>query len=168
MHASKYILEGTQAVPEPDPNAWARWFETANRMVAVTQVTREIQVVTVFLGIDHNDAPWGVPVLFETRVAWAGGALDRACWRYSTWEAAVQGHAEMCQRCEQALAGAPVSLAAEPLTMAATLQALRQRGGIDRDETIPDDTQLSWAEWTAKVEALLAECPQWQQTAGER
>jgi hypothetical protein len=168
MPVGKYILDGTRPVPEPDPIAWARWFETANRMVAVTQVTREIRVVTVFLGINHSDAPRGAPVLFETRVSGAGGALDRACWRYSTWEEAVQGHAEMCQRCEQALAGAPRPGEGEPLTMAETLQALRERGGSDRDEAIPDDTQLSWTEWTAKVEALLAEWAQRQQAEGGR
>jgi hypothetical protein len=136
-------------------------------LVAVTQVTREIQVVTVFLGIDHNDAPGGAPVLFETRVTGADGALDRACWRYSTWDEAVLGHAEMCQRCEQARAGAPVPRVGEPLSMTETLLALRARGGSDKDEAIPDDTQLSWAEWTAKVEALLAECAQRQQTVGK-
>jgi hypothetical protein len=126
-----------------------------------------VQVLTVFLGIDHNYAPWGEPVLFETRVAWAGGPLDHECWRYSTWEEAVQGHAEMCQRCEQTLAGESRPRVVEPPTMAETLQALRERGGIDRDEAIPDDTQLSWAEWTAMVEALLTEWAQRQQAAGD-
>jgi hypothetical protein len=167
MPAGTYILEGTQPVPEPDPIAWVRWYTTANRLVAVTQVTREIQVVTVFLGIDHNDAPEGAPVLFETRVAGAGRPLDRACGRYRTWEEAVQGHTAMCQWCAQALASASGAREDAPRTMVETLLALRERGSSDRDEAIPDDTQLSWAAWTAKVEALLFEWAQRQSPAGE-
>jgi hypothetical protein len=167
MQAQTYILEGTQPVPEPDPVAWAHWCAAANRLVAVTQVTRELQVVTVFLGIDHNTAPDGAPILFETRVAGAGGPLAGACERSRTWEEAVQGHTAMSQRCVHALACAPGPQGSTPRTMTETLQALRTQGSSARDEAIPDDTQLSWAAWTAKVEALLAEWAQRQPPAGD-
>lgn len=74
----------------------------------------------------------------------------------------------MCQQFEQARASAPGPVVGAPQTMAETLPALRERGNSDRDEALPDDTQLSWAAWSAKVEALLAEWAQQQQTAGER
>jgi hypothetical protein len=167
MQARTYILEGTQPVPEPDPVAWARWCAAANRLVAVTQVTRALQVVTVFLGMDHNTTPGGAPILFETRVAGTGGPLEDACERYRTWEEAVQGHTAMSQRCVHALVSAPGPQGSTPRTMTETLQALRARGSSDQDEAIPDDTQLSWAAWTAKVEVLLAEWRQRQQPAGE-
>ena len=47
---------------------WARWFETADRRVALTHVTPWIEVSTVFLGIDHRWIGDGPPILYETMV----------------------------------------------------------------------------------------------------
>ena len=92
---TKYILDGHRAVPEADLLAWAEWFETADRQVVSTQVGK-VRVSTVFLGLDHNWAREGSPILFETMVF--GGFLDNEERRYCTWEEAEAGHAAMVKR----------------------------------------------------------------------
>jgi len=74
-----------------DVLTWARWFETAERTVASDHVG-DVHVSTVFLALDHNFGLEGPPVLWETMVF--GGALDQECWRYTSREAALAGHAE--------------------------------------------------------------------------
>jgi|SRR5882724_11404959 len=91
-----YILEGHKAVLLDDLLGWARWFETAELHVAHTQVTPNIRVSTVFLGVDHNFAGLGCPIIFETMVF--GGPLDGEQERYSTWEEAESGHEAMLKR----------------------------------------------------------------------
>ena len=93
-----YMLEGRRIVRTADLNTWAEWYETADRIVAKTQVDADVEVSTVFLGLDHRwPTPWkpGVseppPVLFETLVF--GGPYDGEMRRYCTWEEAEAGHA---------------------------------------------------------------------------
>lgn len=83
-----YILDGHAPVPEPDANKWGRWFETADRKVALDHVGF-VDVSTVFLGLNHG-FHGGVPLLFETMIF--GGPLADSCWRYATWDEAVAGH----------------------------------------------------------------------------
>jgi len=83
-----YILVGREPVPEPDLMAWARWFEDADRHVALTE-QGDVRVSTVFLGLDHG---WrGPPVLYET-MAFVGHD-SVGCERYATWTQAEAGHA---------------------------------------------------------------------------
>jgi len=89
MGTEKYILDGHKAVLEPDLIKWAIWFGTAKRHVAKTEITPEIKVSTVFLGLDHQYGD-GPPLIFETMVF--GGELDGQMERYSTWEEAETGH----------------------------------------------------------------------------
>lgn len=92
----RYIInENGQPEPAPDLLLWARWFETADRVVAKTEVGEDIMVSTVFLGTDHQ---WGdgPPILYETLVF--GGELDGEMERYSTQEDAKVGHAAMVER----------------------------------------------------------------------
>lgn len=72
---------------------WASWFETADRSVAQTQIG-PLRVSTVFLGLDHQ---WGdgPPVLWETMV-FADLEHSDHTRRYTSREAAVEGHAEVC------------------------------------------------------------------------
>jgi hypothetical protein len=91
-----YILDGKTPVPEPNLLKWAQWFANADadRLVAHT-MQEDVSVSTVFLGLDHNH--FGPrPLLFETMVFYArkSGETDR----YSTWEEAEKGHAEMVKR----------------------------------------------------------------------
>lgn len=84
---------------------WARWFEQASRdrsrIIAHDKNERrspeepEILVSTVFLGLDHNFGD-GPPHLWETMIL--GGPLDQYQERYSSREAALEGHARACER----------------------------------------------------------------------
>jgi hypothetical protein len=51
-----------------------------------------VTVSTVWLGLDHNWWPDRAPLIFETMIF--GGKLDLECWRYSTEEQALAGHAD--------------------------------------------------------------------------
>jgi len=90
-----YILEG-KTPKEVDMMEWAKWFETAERHVAKTEISKEVNVSTVFLGLDHNYGG-GTPILFETMIL--GGEHDEYQERYATYEEAEAGHivaVEMC------------------------------------------------------------------------
>lgn len=65
----------------------------ADYIVAKTQVSGEIEVSTVFLGIDHNWSEEGSPIFFETMVF--GGELDEKQACYTTWDQAEKGHASI-------------------------------------------------------------------------
>jgi hypothetical protein len=91
--ARLYILDGKTPVPEPDLLKWSEWFANADadRQVADT-VQGDVRVSTIFLGLDQNHfGP--TPLLFETMVFRAGKSAEMD--RYSTWEEAEKGHAEM-------------------------------------------------------------------------
>src|SRR5262245_42750654 len=84
-----YVLDNEgNAVPETDPLAWAKWFETADRTVART-VIGDVLVSTVFLGMDHGFRSPD-PVLWETMIF--GGEHGGEQWRYTSREAALAGH----------------------------------------------------------------------------
>lgn len=93
---NKYILN---ALGEPqevkDAVTWAQWFQTADRRLALTEVSPTTRVSTVFLGIDHQ---WGngPPLLWETMVF----RDDRGeeCVRTSTRQGAMIAHNEMVTR----------------------------------------------------------------------
>lgn len=95
----KYILEGHRPVPVDDLFVWARWFETADRIVANTD-RGDVRISTVFLGLDHNFGPSGPPLLFETLIF--GGPEDGYCARYSTWRQAEAGHQKAVEIAELA------------------------------------------------------------------
>ncbi len=84
----KYILDGHK-VKEVTLEEWVRWYETADRRVAKTNVTDDISVSTVFLGLDLSFGS-GPPQLFETMIF--GGEQHEYCHRYATWEQAEAGH----------------------------------------------------------------------------
>ena len=88
-----YILEGKKAVKCDEVLAWAKWYETGDRLVAKTD-NGEVRVSTVFLAIDHSFGE-GDPLLFETMIF--GGEHDEEQWRYSTWEEAEAGHKNACE-----------------------------------------------------------------------
>jgi len=52
----------------------------------------EVQVSTVFLGLDHGYGD-GPPVVFETMVF--GGKYSDEMWRYATYDEAEAGHQRM-------------------------------------------------------------------------
>lgn len=94
-----YVLDGHVPVAVEDVLAWGAWFDESNeeRRVALTyfdqDTPREVQVSTVFLGIDYNFSPNGLPLVFETMVF--GGDYDQYTDRYTTWDEAEEGHARI-------------------------------------------------------------------------
>jgi hypothetical protein len=77
-----YILGGADGITPVecrDLLVWAEWFEHFDRRVALTEITKDVHVSTVFLGLDHSyerflaRAEWEPlppPILFETMVFW--------------------------------------------------------------------------------------------------
>ena len=102
----KYILVDGEPVEEPDLMAWGRWFEDADRQVALTYIdeARTVRVSTVFLGLDHTLArpcrDGAAPILWETMVF--GGKLDQEQERYETKAEAVAGHNEWVKKAQEA------------------------------------------------------------------
>lgn len=87
----KYILDGHEPVLCPDFILWGKWFGTAERILASTELGPDVRVSTVFLGIDHSWG-YGPPILWETMIF--GGEHDEYQDRYSTWDQAKKGHDE--------------------------------------------------------------------------
>ena len=75
------------------PITFARWAQLhrddAYHRIAYTEISDEVTVSTVWLGLDHG---WGTgPMLiFETMVF--GGPHDQDQWRYTTEVQALAGH----------------------------------------------------------------------------
>ncbi len=91
MRARNWILVGQTPVIEPDLMTWARWFETADRVVMRTEIPGGV-ISTVFLGLDHNFRDVGPPLLFETMI-FRDGESSGEQWRCSTWLEAEAQHA---------------------------------------------------------------------------
>src|SRR5215831_7124594 len=85
-----YILDADRHVVKVDIRAWSRKFGLMNRQVGLTEINGDVQVSTVFLGIDHRHFGEGPPLLFETMIF--GGKLDHSMWRYCSWDDAEAGH----------------------------------------------------------------------------
>lgn len=87
-----------------DYREWSRlWHDPSVKIVKQDTVCDgQFKVSTVYLGLDHS---WGdgPPLIFETMV-FTDGPLDEECWRYSTREDALRGHAAAIERCEFAYA----------------------------------------------------------------
>ncbi len=95
----KYILaeDGRTPVLVEDIRDWARWFETAERTLARTNLGALGEVSTVFLATDHSYSNFGPPVLWETMVF--GGPFDQEHqWRDTSWVRAAARHRSVCRR----------------------------------------------------------------------
>src|SRR5262245_34782727 len=88
----KWKLDGTTPVPMRDDEllAWAEWYEKADRIVK-QEYAGPYFISTVFLGLDHNFARNGPPILFETMIFsdFASLSYQERC---STWEEALAMH----------------------------------------------------------------------------
>jgi hypothetical protein len=69
-----------------------------NRRVAKTTIGN-VEVSTVFLGLDHGFSQHDVPIVFETMVF--NGPFDGDMERYATWQQAVDGHVAMVNKVMQ-------------------------------------------------------------------
>jgi hypothetical protein len=114
---SFYRLIGRLPVPCADVLEWARWRETADHVVAKTDIG-PLHVSTIFLGIDHDHFGAGEAILFETMIFSASDAwLDDWQTRCATWDQAQKMHAEAVAHARQLLAAADADVAnwqAEP------------------------------------------------------
>jgi hypothetical protein len=93
-----YILREGTPVPATVEEC-ARWFQDQpeGRTLRRDQVG-SVTVSTVFLGTDHSFGA-GPPVLWETMVF--NGVLDEKQQRYTSQEAALQGHADTLARVKE-------------------------------------------------------------------
>ena len=57
----------------------------------------QVEVSTVFLGLDHSFCKGGDPVLWETMIF--GGEHDGEQWRYTSRKEAIAGHKAACKLC---------------------------------------------------------------------
>ena len=85
----RFILKDKKPIPEPDPLKWANWFEDFDQCIVKKDKVRNVNVSTVFLGLNHslNEKK---PILFETMIF--GGKHNCYQERYATWEQAEAGH----------------------------------------------------------------------------
>lgn len=88
----KYILKDGVPVEERDLVTWANWIENhQDEMVVNRQIFGEIEVSTVFLGLDYSLGQGDKKLLFET-IVFGGQWTGQAQWRYSTRKEAENGH----------------------------------------------------------------------------
>ena len=99
MHPYLWILDDDgNPVPCDDLIVWGRRFESAQRSVARTPLILrdlEIEVSTVFLGIDHSFGDDGPPVLWETMVFGLGDFGAEHQRRHCSREEAGHYHGEV-------------------------------------------------------------------------
>jgi len=88
-----WILKDKIPVKEPDLIEWAKWFQSADRIVEQTEIG-DVKISTVFLGMDHGFTSGAE--IFETMIF--GGDDDGYTDRYATWDEAVEGHKFACQK----------------------------------------------------------------------
>ena len=98
-----YILDGHTPVETTDLVEYSEWWATADRKVARTRISEDVEVSTVFLGTNHSILQPGPPILFETLVL--GGERAGDMRRYATWDEAAAGHEEECVRLLRGIRG---------------------------------------------------------------
>jgi len=96
-----YKLDGIRPVPDETNGLWSIQNKEARR-VALTKIAEDVEVSTVFLGLDHNFGDRNKPILFETLVF--GGPMDGSMRRYENWIEAEQGHQEMVDKVRENMA----------------------------------------------------------------
>lgn len=90
-----WILKNHEVVKEVNMMTWAAWFENSNnRRVAFDRV-KDIEISTVFLGIDHRYGD-GPPLLFETMTFGPDGHEQKQ-ERCSTWDQAIKQHQKILE-----------------------------------------------------------------------
>ncbi len=100
--SDKYILVNRKVVPVTF-DEWLVWVENTDRdwrRVALHEYNG-VRVSTVFLALDHNWGDVGPPIVFETTVVidepdYQGQDFEMN--RYATWDEAILGHLEICNK----------------------------------------------------------------------
>jgi hypothetical protein len=93
-----YILDPSTNTPIPcaDVYEWGEWYFNTDRTVLRTVLPNDVCVSTVFIGIDMSmptasDSPFA-PYLWETMVFGPSPIDSELICRYTSVEAAVEGH----------------------------------------------------------------------------
>lgn len=98
---NRYILdEKNKPQPCASPYDWAKWFQTAPNRIVGKDMVGDVEVSTIFIGLDPDPQEKPLIVLvgpkpklmFETHVF--GGEHSGLKARYDTWDAAKAGHAD--------------------------------------------------------------------------
>jgi hypothetical protein len=85
-----------------EPITMWQWAELwhSDRHVQLTTVG-DVEVSTVWLGLNHNFGLDGPPLIFESMVF--GGILDGEQCRYPNWNAALAGHDQLVAQVRDSL-----------------------------------------------------------------
>ena len=87
-----WVLNGDGQPVPATVEAFGKMMEERTHVVAKDELSDDLFVSTVMLGIDHSFGMGGPPLLFETMTF--GGELDEYQERYSTRAEALVGHAK--------------------------------------------------------------------------
>ena len=91
MPVITYILDNRgNPVAESDFDRWCEWYGTHDRTVKYDELSEDIAVSTVFLGVDINLSGRAPPQLWETVIL--GGPHDQYQRRYASRAAALESH----------------------------------------------------------------------------
>jgi hypothetical protein len=105
MNHLHYVLDAESRVRRAELMEWARWFEAnavnGTRLVGLTEITSQVRVSTVFIGINSRYFGKGPPLVFETLVF--GGPMDGEQWKYASWDDAETGHAVAVRKARAAV-----------------------------------------------------------------
>jgi hypothetical protein len=93
-----YTLDNQHNPIPAEMTDFKEFFSDIDRYRVDRTVIGNVEISTVFLGIDHGFSDDGPPVLFETMIF--GGRLDGYQGRSCTWDKAVAMHAEAVKRVE--------------------------------------------------------------------
>lgn len=63
----------------------------------------DVEISTVWLGLDHNFNDEGPPLIFESMIF--GGNYDEEQHRYSTWAEAEEGHKKLVEKVKNGTKG---------------------------------------------------------------
>lgn len=99
---NQYILaeDGKTPIPCPNIKKWGMWFEKYENRRVRLDVVGEIEVSTIFIGLDHRFLEvTAKPVLWETMIF--GGEHDQYQERYSSYEDALHGHEKAVKMVEE-------------------------------------------------------------------
>ncbi|MFL9934241.1 hypothetical protein P0D88_34840 [Paraburkholderia sp. RL18-103-BIB-C] len=123
LYAADVIADDAEPGDEPDDGAgryfvmlpdhtlkpatlfeWSDWFGNfENRRVAYDELDGRGYVSTICLGVDHNFCD-GPPMLFETMARMGAHLAEDVMRRYSTYDEAAAGHAELLAEHRAAIA----------------------------------------------------------------
>ncbi|MEH2032236.1 MAG: hypothetical protein V7K67_21740 [Nostoc sp.] len=93
MFGRYYKLQGQSPIIAESFLDWCLWMASADTRVMVNDIYN-VNISTVFVGINLDPQQSGEPMIFETLVM--GGVLDGKRNHWSTWEQAMQGHLKIC------------------------------------------------------------------------